>query len=454
MNDKYQLAIIGTGSGGSEAAFLAAKKGFEVVVIENGALGGTRLHHGSYAVRALHAAARLHGEFFKGKKSGIDADLFTDSLMQWMKAQRAASNRLARALQRDLEKQNVRVALGRGTLVDEHRVQITPENGKQEEIQADYILLATGARPDYTVSQNSRIINSDDLLDRIHPPAHLFIVGGGYVGCEFAAIYRGFGCQVTLAEKSERLLASWDESVGTHIAHRLSADGVELMLGRDIPVSDLPVEEGWPIITKADGSEISPDLVLVATGRRPNVESLGLAELGIVTTPFIEVDAQLRTSRKNIFAIGDVNGLNMLDSAAASQARVAIDAITGGTALFSSRWVPRYLDTDPPVAAIGWMEREAAEAGLDVAVESDAAELVTADDKTIAEPSKTLIKIIAERSTRQIRGCVAIGNQASEVINLAALAIQAGITTREIERLLLVHPSASVAFQRCATKFN
>ena len=193
---------------------------------------------------------------------------------------------------------------------------------------------------------------------------------------------------------------------------------------------------------------------MVATGRRPNIESLGLAELGIVTTPFIEVDGQLRTQRRNIFAVGDVNGLNMLDSAASSQARIAIDAITGGTTLFNSRWVPRYLDTDPPVAAIGWMEHEAAEAGLDVGVESEVAEMVTADDKTIAEPSKTLIKIIAERSTKQIRGCVAIGNQASEVINLAALAIQSGVGTREIGRLLLVHPSASVAFQRCATKFH
>ena len=133
---------------------------------------------------------------------------------------------------------------------------------------------------------------------------------------------------------------------------------------------------------------------------------------------------------------------------------MAIDAITGGTSLFSSRWVPRYLDTDPPVAAVGWMEREADEAGLDVEVESEVVEMVTADDKTIAEPSKTMIKIIAERSTKQIRGCVAIGNQASEVINLAALAIQSGIGTREIERLMLIHPSASVAFQRCAMRFQ
>ena len=109
---------------------------------------------------------------------------------------------------------------------------------------------------------------------------------------------------------------------------------------------------------------------------------------------------------------------------------------------------------DPPVAAVGWMEREAVEAGLDVEVESEVLEMVTTDDETIAEPSKTMIKIIAERSTKQTRGCVAIGNQASEVINLAALAIQSGIGTREIERLMLIHPSALVAFQRCVMRFQ
>ncbi len=450
---KYQIAVLGTGSGGSEAALIAAKKGFKVAVIENGALGGTRLHRGSYAVRALHASARVHGAFLKGKKQ-IEADLFTDSLMECMKAQRAASTRLARDLQNELEMLDVQVTFGRGTLVDEHRIRITTEYENQEEIEADNIILATGARPDYIGFQNSRFINSDELLYRINPPAHLFIVGGGYVGCEFASIYREFGCQVTLAEQSERLLPGWDESVGAHIAKQLATDGVELMLGRQIPVHDLPMEEGWPIIAKSDGTEFSPDLVLVATGRRPNIESLGLAELGIATTPFIEVDGQMKTQRKNIFAVGDVNGLDMLDSAASSQARVAVEAIAGGTTSFGPRWTPRYLDTDPPVAAVGWTEHEAAEAGLDVGVELEVAQMVTADDKTVAQPSRTLIKIIAERSTKQIRGCVAIGNQASEVINLAALAIQSGVGTREIERLLLIHPSASVAFQRCATKFH
>jgi dihydrolipoamide dehydrogenase len=103
MNEKYQVAVIGTGSGGSEAASLAAKKGFTVVVIENGAFGGTRLHHGSYAVRALRAPAPFRGEFFKAKRYGIEADLLTNSLVDWMRAQRAASTRLARELQNELD---------------------------------------------------------------------------------------------------------------------------------------------------------------------------------------------------------------------------------------------------------------------------------------------------------------------------------------------------------------
>src|ERR1700724_1301178 len=111
MNQKYQVAVLGSGSGGSEAALLAAKAGFTVVIVEKGALGGTRLHHGSYAMRALHSFSRLHRGFLKGKKYGIDTGLFTDSLVNWKKAQRAASTRLAGQLQSDLEKFKIRVVI-------------------------------------------------------------------------------------------------------------------------------------------------------------------------------------------------------------------------------------------------------------------------------------------------------------------------------------------------------
>jgi dihydrolipoamide dehydrogenase len=454
MNEKYDVAVIGSGSGGSEAALLVAGKGSKAILIEKDAFGGTRFHRGCYAVRALHASSRVFQQIAKSRKLGIEADVLRSSLVDWMKAQRAASSRLADDLRNGLQALNVRIAAGTGSLLSEHQVRITDSFGKHEDIEAEHIILATGSRPDFSSTQGSRFFNSDDLIARVDPPSHLFIVGGGYVGCEFASIYRALGCRVTLVEQRERLLPEWDASVGESVARELSANGVELHLGKNVEIEKVPQEDGYPIFTEPDGDEISPDLVLVATGRRPNVESIGLADLGIAASPFVEVDAQLRTNQRHIFAIGDVNGLNMLDSSASAQARIAVEAIGGGDALFSSRWVPRYLDTDPPAAAVGWMETDANEAGLELEAQSETVRLVTSEDRTVSEPSHAQVKLIVERRTKKLRGCVIIGNGAAEVINLAALAIQSGVTTSELERLFLVHPSVSLALQRCAAKFR
>ena len=329
MSEKYDVAVIGSGSGGSEAALLAADKGFRAILIEKDAFGGTRFHRGCYAVRALHASSRVYRQIVKSRQFGIETDLLRNSLVDWMKAQRAASARLAEDLRTGLEQLNARIAAGAGSLVGEHQVRITDSLGNHEDIEAEYIILATGSRPDYSSSQGSRFFNSDDLIARVLPPHHLFIIGGGYVGCEFASIYRALGCRVSLAEQQERLLPGWDPNVGERVAAELSANGVELYLGRKVEPEKAPIEDGYPILTLPDGEEISPDLVLVATGRRPNVESIGLDRLGIAADPYVKVDAQLRTSQRHIFAIGDVNGLNMLDSSASAQARIAFEAIRG-----------------------------------------------------------------------------------------------------------------------------
>jgi pyruvate/2-oxoglutarate dehydrogenase complex dihydrolipoamide dehydrogenase (E3) component len=347
----------------------------------------------------------------------------------------------------------VRIANGTANLVGEHEVRITDTLGNQEDLAADSIILATGSRPDFLSSHNSRFFNSDDLIARVYPPARLFIIGGGYIGCEFASIYRALGCGVTLVEQRESLLPDWDSSVGETVGGQLAANGVEIYLGKKVEIEKVPNRDGYPIFTKPDGRTTSPDLVLVATGRLPNVESMGLENLGIAANPFVEVDAQLRTNQRHIFAIGDVNGLSMLESSASAQARIAVEAIQGGDSLFSTRWVPRYLDTDPPAAAVGWMETEADQAGFELEAKSETVRLVTSEDRTVAEPSSTQVKLIVERRTKKVKGCVIIGNGASEVINLAALAIQSGVTPGELNRLFLVHPSVSVALQRCARKF-
>ena len=231
MNEKYDVAVIGSGSGGSEAALLAAEKGSKAILIEKDAFGGTRFHRGCYAVRALHASSRVFRQIIQSRQFGIESDLLRSSLVDWMKAQRAASSRLADDLRNGLQTLNVRIAAGTGSLLSDHQVRITDSFGNHEDVDAEYIILATGSRPDFSSSHGSRFFNSDDLIARVYPPSHLFIIGGGYVGCEFASIYRALGCRVTLVEERERLLPAWDASVGELIAGELSANGVEVHTG-------------------------------------------------------------------------------------------------------------------------------------------------------------------------------------------------------------------------------
>ncbi len=152
MNEKYDVAVIGSGSGGSEAALLVAEKGSKAILIEKDAFGGTRFHRGCYAVRALHASSRVFRQIVQSRQFGIEADLLRSSLVDWMKAQRAASSRLADDLRNGLQTLNVRIAAGTGSLLSEHQVRITDSFGKHEDIEAEYIILATGSRPDFSSS--------------------------------------------------------------------------------------------------------------------------------------------------------------------------------------------------------------------------------------------------------------------------------------------------------------
>jgi pyruvate/2-oxoglutarate dehydrogenase complex dihydrolipoamide dehydrogenase (E3) component len=179
----------------------------------------------------------------------------------------------------------------------------------------------------------------------------------GYVGREFASIFRALGSTVTLVEKEPRLLPDSDETASVHLLHSLGQAGVNVLLGLEVKVEDLPRKSGTILQVKAGDHTIEPDLVLVATGRLPNVEDLGLEALEIKTKPFVEVDQNMQTSRPNIYAIGDVNGLSMLDSTALAQARTAIDAIGGKQSSFGRSWTPRCLCTNPQMALDGWKER-------------------------------------------------------------------------------------------------
>lgn len=451
MNNRYQLAVIGAGSGGREAALVAAQNGLRVVLIERETLGGTCLHRGFYCLRALRACVEAAKYRSRSTNFGCHPAEAENRLPDWITTQRKVSARLTQAWNHQLERAGVKIIFGRATLVEAGRIGLAKTHGEPEFIEADYIILATGSRPEFEANgSSSRLVNSAELLMRSDLPRHLLVVGGGYIGCEFASIFRSLGLTVTLVEKSERLLPTWDEAVGDFIAGAMRFAGIEVHLGFALDVGHLQETSEQPAFMLGDGSRIAPDLVLAATGRKPNVEDLGLEMMDIVATPFITVDEQMRTSCDRVFAVGDVNGLSLLDSAAVAQARVAVDTILGKKARFSARWIPRCIHTDPGAASIGWNEDEAGRAGLDVIAHHQTFRLVTDDEKTVVSPAETMLKILLQAESRQILGVHVIGHQAAEIVNFVSVAIRSELTLEELLQVPLVHPSTAEAIQECA----
>ena len=162
------------------------------------------------------------------------------------------------------------------------------------------------------------------------------------------------------------------------------------------------------------------------------------------------MNEQLQTTCPTIFAVGDINGLSLLDSAAVVQARIAIGAILGRKEQFSARWIPRCIHTDPPIASIGWNEEDAGRAGLSVICHSQTFRLVTDDERTVINPLPTMVKILLQSESRQILGVHVVGTHAAEIVNLASMAVRAGLTLDQVLQVPLVHPSATEVFQECA----
>ncbi len=445
----YQVAVIGSGAGGREAAIHAARNGLRVALVESDGLGGTSFHRGYYSVRAFRACVEVARDRSR-KLSGPEIRPSQTDLPDWVSAQGRLSARLARELQDALDQAGIDVLFGHASLVDANTIRLKSRFEEPEVLRADYIVLATGSRPAFDGDAlRPKFVNIDQLLRRADLPERLLIVGGGYIGCEMASIFRSLGTAVTLIEK-RRLLADWDELISGSIARSLHSSGVHLHFGQELDLQHPGGTSEEPSFPVAGGLSVSADLVLVATGRKPNVENLGLENLKVQTTPFIRVDECLRTSSPNVFAVGDVNGLGLMDSMAVAQARVAVGAILGRKTRFAQRWIPRCVHTDPQIASVGWTEEEATRAGLCAIAHTETSSLVTEDQKSVFDPVPVMFKILVDPESRKILGVHAIGHHAAELVNTAALAIRSETTIDDLDEITFVHPSAAEAMQRCS----
>jgi dihydrolipoamide dehydrogenase len=443
MSDHYQVAVIGSGSGGREATLLAARNGLRTALIERDKIGGICFHRGCYAALALQACARQFRDSWRSGRFGNRVELLNATLSDWMAAQSNVSSRLEDSFRAELKQLNVDLHKGLGEFMDNRTLQVIGERGTKKTITADNIIVATGSRSEFYASSMRRVVNSDELLRVTALPGSLAIIGAGYIGCEFASIYRTLGCEITLIEKESRILPGWEVEAGERVAQVLEDRGVKIQVNHRVSFAQVEEKEDGVCIPGPGGQTIVANLVLMATGRIPNSEGLGLSALGVEDSSFLKVDERMRLSKAGIYAVGDVNGISMLDSTAFSQANVAINSILGHEVLFDRRWIPRCVHTEPCIASVGWTEHEAAAAELDYLAVSDTVRLISDNERSLVDPEPTFVKVIIDSRSRRLLGCLVAGDHAPVVVNIAAIAMRSGLSVERLREMPFVQPSAS-----------
>jgi pyruvate/2-oxoglutarate dehydrogenase complex dihydrolipoamide dehydrogenase (E3) component len=441
------ILVIGFGKGGKAVAAKMGDLGRRVVVVERSArmYGGTCPNVGCVPTKGLvHRSHKRRPE---------------DRAPEWY----ARSVREVQNIREMMRQGNfdaldsidtVTVITGRATFLDPHTVGVVTADG-QLTVTADTVLIDTGSEPVIPdipgLADSRRTLSSTDLIETTDLPERLAILGGGYLGIEFASIYSAFGSRVTMLERAPRILAREDDDIAAAAEGILTGEGIDIVTGAQVTeVRD--GEQGATIVYDRDGQRrsIEVDAILAAAGRVPATHGLGLEAAGVRTTGAgaIEVDEYLRTSQPHIYALGDVRGGAQFTYLSLDDGRIVLDQLTGQARRSTSDRlvVPRTLFMTPPLATVGMTEKEARAAGYRVAVASQpVAEIVAMPRAYAVEETRGVMKFVIDAGTDEILGAALLSVDAQEIINTVALAMRHGITAAELGDAVYTHPSSTEA---------
>ena len=448
---EVDVVVLGGGPGGYSAAFRCAELGLETVVVDaSGRLGGACLFEGCIPSKALLHAAHLIGEVERARELGIEFGeprISLDPLRKW-KADRVVG-KLARGLTAVARGKKVEVVSGRGVFVGSREVRV--EGDALQTIRFAHAVVATGSVPRLLAGVGTlgdRVMDSTAALEVPDVPERLLVIGGGYIGLELGQVYAALGSRVTLVELTEGLLPGVDRDLVQPLGRRVERLFAAIHLGTR--VTALRETDGAVEASLEGRAPETFDRVLVAVGRRPVSEGLGLetTRARVDARGIIEVDAQCRTADPRLLAVGDVTGEPMLAHRAMRQGKVAAEVIAGRPAAFDNVAVPAVVFTDPEIAWCGIDEAAARAAGHEVkvtrfawAASGRAATLGRADGLT---------KLVADAATGRVLGVGLVGSGAGELVAEAALAVENALTAEDVAATIHAHPTLSEGFMEAA----
>jgi dihydrolipoamide dehydrogenase len=454
-NDRFDLAVVGAGPGGYVAAIRAAQLGLRVAVVEQDRPGGVCLNWGCIPSKALLTGAELvesvrrHGETF-----GIEAGSLRLDYAKVVDHSRRCADRLCKGVQGLLRKNRIELVAGRARLLS--RGSVAVEGAEPRVIEAERILLATGSTewvPPGLEVDGERVLTSREALESRSVPERLVVIGAGAVGLEFAYVYAMYGAQVTVVEMADQVLPGADAEVATALQRELRRKRIEVRLETRFEGLER-IGGGVEVAVSCAGQSggLKADQVLVAIGRRPLSEDLGLAEIGVVLDErgFVRVNERNVTSVDGVLAIGDLAGGPLLAHKASEEGIAAVELMLGArTHVLDHARIPACIYCQPQVAWIGRTEAEAREEyGEDLRVGKFP---FTASGKAVAAGhSAGFVKILAEPRFGEIVGAHMVGAGATELVAEIAMAMTLEATTEEVAATCHAHPTLSEAILEAA----
>ena len=445
---KFDVLVIGSGPGGYVAAIRAAQLGLKTGVVEKENLGGICLNWGCIPTKSLLKSALVYDYFKHAEDYGISLSGQAEpDFMAIIKRSRGVADGMSKGVQFLLKKNKVEVLTGTGKLAGPNKVEVTDPEGKKTSIDSEHIILATGARsrelPNLKID-GKKIIGYRKALSLTELPESMLVVGSGAIGSEFAYFYNSIGTRVTLVEVLPNVVPLEDEEVSKQLERSFKKAGMKVMTGSTVESVDTKGKKcKVKINTKKGEEEIEVDIVLSAVGISPNLEDIGLEDLGIeLENGKIKVDEYMRTNVEGIYAIGDIVHGPALAHKASAEGILCVEKIAGHhTETIDYANIPACTYTSPEVASVGLTENAAKEAGYEIKVGKFP---FTASGKASAAGQKDgFVKMIFDAKYGELLGAHMIGANVTEMI--AEVVVARKLETTGFEMIKSVHPHPTMS---------
>lgn len=439
---KFDIAVIGAGPGGYTAAIRAAQLGKSVALIEKEFLGGTCLNVGCIPSKTLLSNASTLHQIKRAAEFGITTGPISFEYAKWKSRKDAVVTKIRGGLEGLIRSNKITIVQGEASFDSPHEIKVKGQENLF--IEAQNIIIATGSVPldiKAFACDGKRILNSTSLLNLIEVPKSLCIVGGGYIGCEFASLFVELGTKLTILEALPSILALQGPQISQFMTQTFTRKGVQIQT--NVKVKGIENKGTHVKVILSDNSNLEFDLALVSVGRKIYTEGLCLEKAGLQTTDkgWVAVNEKMETAVRGIYAIGDVTGQSMLAHVAAHQGLIAGSNAAGHFEKAHYAAIPAVIFTAPEIATVGLSLEEATRAGYAV---TQGHFPLQALGKAIASlETEGFSQVIADSKTGQILGATIIGHEASNLIAEMALAIQNELTLESVIETIHAHPTVA-----------